>query len=361
MSELSGARYLISSLAIYYYLPAPRPQRILDLGLEQTPCQVQGSRETPPNDDKETQENQQNDALEQLCRNVVRLSVKTGHRFFCNQLFGGVDPVGLAGSWLTEALNTSQYTFEVGPVFTLIENVLLEKCLELFGFCSGGEGIFSPGGSMNNMYAMTLARYQRNPDSKRCGIFGSVPLVAFTSVEAHYSMKKAAHWIGLGLDNLCLVETNSRGQMCPRALEAAIGQVLAENGARIPFFVCATAGTTVLGAFDNFVEISEVCRRHHLWLHVDACLGGSAVLSPAKKEQLLLGIADADSLSWNPHKSLGVPLQCSMLLTRHEGLLHKCNSANADYLFQQDKFYDTNYDSGDKSVQCGRKVSGRGR
>lgn len=267
--------------------------------------------------------------------------------------------MGLSGSWLTEALNTSQYTFEVAPAFTLIENVLLEKCLQLFGFTSG-EGLFSPGGSISNMYAMALARYRQNPEYKRKGLFGSAPLVAFTSVEAHYSLKKAAHWIGLGLDNLELVDTNERGQMCSKALNGAIERIKATGDEkRVPFFVCATAGTTVLGAFDNLTEISEICQRHGIWLHVDACLGGSAVFAPVRKAELLEGINLADSLAWNPHKSLGVPLQCSMLLTRHEGLLHQCNSANADYLFQQDKFYDTNYDSGDKSVQCGRKVRGQ--
>ena len=64
----------------------------------------------------------------------------------------------------------------------------------------------------------------------------------------------------------------------------------------------------------------------------------------------------ADSIAWNPHKMLGAPLQTSPFITRHSGLLHHCNSASATYLFQQDKFYDVSYDTGDKSVQCGRKV-----
>lgn len=68
------------------------------------------------------------------------------------------------------------------------------------------------------------------------------------------------------------------------------------------------------------------------------------------------GIHRADSIAWNPHKSLGVPLQCSLLLIKENGLLHQCNSSAATYLFQQDKFYDVSYDTGDKSVQCGRKV-----
>ena len=66
-------------------------------------------------------------------------------------------------------------------------------------------------------------------------------------------------------------------------------------------------------------------------------------------------VCRADSVTWNPHKSLGVPLQCSAFLTTHEGLLASCNSTKASYLFQQDKVsYDVSYDTGDKSIQCGR-------
>lgn len=68
------------------------------------------------------------------------------------------------------------------------------------------------------------------------------------------------------------------------------------------------------------------------------------------------GIYRSDSLAWNPHKTMGVPLQCSIFLLRHRGMLHECNSSAAGYLFQPDKFYDISYDTGDKSVQCGRKV-----
>lgn len=85
------------------------------------------------------------------------------------------------------------------------------------------------------------------------------------------------------------------------------------------------------------------------------CLGGSVVFSQ-KHRHLINGIHRADSIAWNPHKSLGVPLQCSMFLIKENGLLHQCNSSAATYLFQQDKFYDVSYDTGDKSVQCGRKV-----
>lgn len=136
-------------------------------------------------------------------------------------------------------------------------------------------------------------------------------------------------------------------------LETRIQQTIAEG--KRPFYVNATAGTTVLGAFDDLNGIADVCKKYNLWMHVDACLGGSVILSKTHKK-LLNGIERTDSLSWNPHKSLGVPLQCSMFLIKEKGLLHQCNSTAAQYLFQQDKFYDISYDTGDKSVQCGRKV-----
>lgn len=64
----------------------------------------------------------------------------------------------------------------------------------------------------------------------------------------------------------------------------------------------------------------------------------------------------SNSISWNPHKILGVPLQCSLFLVKGKNSLHEANCAGAKYLFQQDKFYDVSWDTGDKSVQCGRKV-----
>uniref|UniRef100_A0A182R191 Glutamate decarboxylase n=1 Tax=Anopheles farauti TaxID=69004 RepID=A0A182R191_9DIPT len=291
--------------------------------------------------------------VERIIRQVLHYSVRTGHRHFHNQLFAGVDPYGLTGSWVTEALNTSQYTFEVGPTFTLIENAVVEKCLRLFNF-GQGDGILCPGGSMSNMYAMVTARYRAVPDVKRTGVSNlPQPLVVFTSEDAHYSITKAVHWLGFGLNNLVKVKSDHRGRMIPTELEKAIESVVASG--RKPFFVNATAGTTVLGAFDDFNSIADVCQRYGIWMHVDACLGGTAILSRRHK-LLLSGVDRAQSVAWNPHKTLGAPFQCSIFLIKERGLLHDCNAANADYLFQQDKFYDVSYDTGDKSVQCGRKV-----
>lgn len=82
-------------------------------------------------------------------------------------------------------MNTSQYTFEVGPVFTLIENAVLSKVLSLVGF-ENGDGIFCPGASISNMYGMVAARYKFSPDIKKTGNWNRKPLVAFTSEDVSF-------------------------------------------------------------------------------------------------------------------------------------------------------------------------------
>jgi len=121
------------------------------------------------------------------------------------------------------------------------------------------------------------------------------------------------------------------------------------------FFVNCTSGTTVVGAYDPIEEVNKICKKYNMWLHIDAAWGGGALLSK-KHKHLLKGIEEADSVTWNPHKMMGVINQCSAFLCKKKDILAKCNKMNASYLFQQDKLYDVSYDSGDKTLQCGRHV-----
>ncbi|KAG5837982.1 hypothetical protein ANANG_G00218940 [Anguilla anguilla] len=270
------------------------------------------------------------------------------HPLFFNQLFAGVDYHALAGRFLTETLNTSQYTYEVAPVFVLMEEVVLSQLRSLVGW-EAGDGIFCPGGSVSNMYAMNLARYRAFPQVKLRGLWAVPRLAVFTSQEGHYSICKAASFQGIGLENVFLVNVDGRGRMIPDDLDRKIE--LARMQGAVPFLVSATSGTTIQGSFDPLDRIASVCEKHGLWMHVDAAWGGSVLLSK-KHRHLLNGIERADSVTWNPHKMLLTGLQCSVF----GNLLKRCHCANATYLFQQDKFYDVSLDTGDKSVQCGRKV-----
>ncbi|MED6267332.1 Acidic amino acid decarboxylase gadl1, partial [Characodon lateralis] len=223
----------------------------------------------------------------QCCKDAIRYSVKTSHPRFFNQLFAGMEPHSMVASFIIEAIKTSLYTYEVAPVFTLMEDVVLRTMMELIGWEDGGDGLFNPGGSMSNMYAVNLARYSYCPDFKENGIYSSSRLVMLTSQEAHYSISKAAALLGLGTKNVYVVPSDYRGKMIPSALEEKIQ--LAKSEGAVPFFVNVTAGTTVFGAFDPIEEIADICEKHNLWLHVDACWGGGALMSK-KHKHLLNGI-----------------------------------------------------------------------
>lgn len=133
--------------------------------------------------------------------------------------------------------------------------------------------------------------------------------------QCHYSIGKGVAFMGMGLDNLINVKTDANGKMIPEDLEKKILEAKAEG--KTPYFVNATAGTTVFGAFDPIDEIADICQKYNLWMHVDGAWGGGALLSKTYSP-LLKGVERADSMTWNPHKLMGVPQQCSLVFTKHK-------------------------------------------
>ena len=294
------------------------------------------------------------DDLLPLIDSYLQYSVRTGHPQFHNQLWSGFSLPGFLGDVVTGVANTSIYTYEVAPVATLMELKLIERMNSFLGF-AGGEGTFCPGGSYANMLGMLCARDRAFPEVKKRGAAraGRQPAL-FVSDQAHYSFEKAANLLGIGIDNLVEVKSDARGRMDPSELEQEIQRCKKRGGS--PFFVGATAGTTVRGAFDPLTEIADVCCRHGLWLHVDGAWGGPVVLSE-RQRHLLDGIERADSFTWDAHKLMGASLTCTAFLIRKPGVLARtCSTGGADpgYLFHEGR--DSSFDLGRKSMLCGRRV-----
>ena len=100
---------------------------------------------------------------------------------------------------------------------------------------------------------------------------------------------------------------------------------------RSPLFASVSAGATNTGAVDPLDELADVCRRHGVWLHVDAAYGGFAVLADRGREALR-GIEAADSIALDPHKWLYQPMECGALLVRDGRLLRRAFEIVPDYL-----------------------------
>ena len=103
------------------------------------------------------------------CRAALRYQVRTGHPHFFNQLSQGLDIVSMAGEWLAATANANMFTYEIAPVFILMEHECLRKMREIIGF-DNGDSILAPGGSISNMYALMIARHKLYPQHKAHGM-----------------------------------------------------------------------------------------------------------------------------------------------------------------------------------------------
>ncbi len=286
------------------------------------------------------------EAIAKLRSVVLATPVTSGPGFF-NQLFGGREPIAVLAEMLAAITNNSMYTYKAAGVQVLVEQILLDKMADLAGL-SGGDGLFTPGGSLSNLAAMVIARNERIGNTREEGLPGGRHIV-YTSDESHYSVRKNAGLIGIGRENVRKIPVDEAGRMLPGELERAIREDTQQG--RSPLMVNATSGTTVMGAFDPVRAIADVCRSHGLWLHVDGAFGGSALLSK-KHAPLIDGLELADSFTWDAHKMMGVPLICSVMLTREPGMTTRHFDESAAYLFQQDE---DRLNPGTRSLQCGRR------
>lgn len=286
------------------------------------------------------------DVFRQL-REVIRRTPQTSNRRFFNQLWAGRVPMATAGEMLASLLNISMYTYKVGGPNILLEWVLLKKMCELAGF-ENGDGTFLPGGSMANMVGMVLGRNRALPGFREKGAQGK-RLTMYVSAHGHYSVRKNAGLIGIGRENCRDVPTDEDGRMCPLHLERMIKSDLADGA--VAAVVIATSGTTVRGSFDSIPELADLCEKYNIWLHVDGAVGGTLLLHPQYRSRLR-GLERADSMTWDAHKMMGIPLTCSTLLVRDQAILFDSFKESAEYLFQEDSDH---LNPGNRSIQCGRR------
>jgi glutamate/tyrosine decarboxylase-like PLP-dependent enzyme len=286
----------------------------------------------------------------ELVEKYLQYSVRTGSKRFLNQLYGGFNLPAFIGEVITSLANTSMYTYEVAPVATGVEKRMIALLTRYVGY-RAGDGIFLTGGSNANLVAMFTARNRSLPGCRENGYDRGRKLTAFVSEQAHYSFDVAANLLGMGTAAVIRVPADEHGRMIPAELDRAV-RASSERG-ETPFFVGATCGTTLLGAFDPLDALAAVCREHDLWLHADGSFGGSILLSDEHRH-LAAGSERTDSFSWNPHKLMNVPLPCSTLLVRERGVLEgNLTSMETGYLFHD---LEEGEDLGRKSIQCGRRV-----
>lgn len=282
-----------------------------------------------------------------ILQKLVLNTPKTSSALFFNQLFGGRHSKAVLGDLLAVLLNNSMATYKISGPQVGVEKAIISKICSLVGYGESAGGTFPTGGSMSNFMSLVMARDKVDSSIKNKGI--NRQLIAYTSENSHYSIAKNASFIGIGKNNVRYIQSNEKGAMCVEDLQ---NQIEKDIGSGLtPFYVNATAGTTVLGAFDSVKEISAVCKKHNIWLHLDGAFGGTVIFSE-KYKNLIEGVSATDSFCFNAHKTLGAPLSTSILVVKNKNDLYDSFNNEASYLYQT---HDEDYNLGQTSFECGRR------
>ncbi|MCJ1355000.1 MAG: hypothetical protein MMC33_004991 [Icmadophila ericetorum] len=301
------------------------------------------------------------DGLLTVVKAILQYSVNTWDQGFLDKLYASTNAVGVVSELILAVLNTNVHVFATSPALTIIEKTTTKTLANLFGLNGPhAGGISVQGGSASNTTSIVVARNTKFPETKEQGNSASgLKLILFTSAHGHYSIEKAAQMLGFGSSAVWPIPVDSQGHMIPSALDTRIQE--AKSQGFTPFYLNATAGTTVLGSFDPFPALAEICHAHNLWFHIDASWGGPAIFSLTYAHKLK-GSELANSIAINPHKMMGVPITCSFLLGADMRQFHTANTLPASYLFHNDSPGGHGrlgnveiYDLADLTLQCGRR------
>ncbi len=234
---------------------------------------------------------------------------------------------GVLGELLTAALNGNGMLWKSGPAVTELEEVTLRWLRAWSGLPDDWFGITFDTASTSSLHAIAAARELADPEARTRG--ASPGLIVYTSEQSHSSIEKGAISLGMGQQNVRRIPTDDEFRMRPDVLAALIEADLAAG--LKPCCVTATVGTTSTTSVDPVPAIAELCRKHKLWLHVDAAYAGSAAILPEFR-WAFAGCEHADSLVTNPHKWLLTPVDCSVFYTRHPEVLRRAFSLIPEYL-----------------------------
>lgn len=267
-------------------------------------------------------------------------------------------PVPIAGLFDAVGAITNQVMaiYEMGPWSTAVERAMVERLGEFIGWSADSfAGLVTHGGSLGNLTALLTARNVALGNAWEAGLSQrQTPPVVVAHQDAHYSVSRAAGVIGIGIDQVVRCGLDSKRRMDPNQLDELLTDLRSRNVPIVAVSGCACA--TPIGAFDPLTEIAEVCRRHEVWLHVDAAHGGAACLS-RKYRHLVAGLDQADSLVMDAHKMMFVPALCAFVFYRNKEHRFETFRQDAPYLFDPSAPGLAEYDSGMLTAECTKRAA----
>src|ERR1044072_5331131 len=259
---------------------------------------------------------------------------------------------GILAEIVTAPLNVNAMTWRTCPAATELETVVVDWLRQWGGLSQQFEGVGYDTASVGIMHALAVAREEAAPATRKVGLTGrNLPrLRIYTSDQAHSSAEKAAIALGLGEENVVRIQSDDHFRMEVNSL----GQKIIEDRQNDlqPLAVVATVGTTSTASVDPVRDIGNLCREAKIWLHIDAAYGGGFTMLP-EYEWMREAWELADSIVINPHKTLFVPLDFSVLYVRDLERLRRVFTLVPEYLRGDTVEAEKNYM--DYGIQLGRR------
>ncbi len=229
------------------------------------------------------------------------------------------EPGAELGAHIAISHNQGVTNWQVSPGGAVLEEICCKELCKLFGLAPASDATVMYCGTYANQQALYMALHRHAERRGFClaeaGVSGFEDpsrLAVICSADAHFSLKHAVRMLGLGNSCLVSIENDDNCRMEESRLRSTLEQI---EDSRDVFCVVATTGTTSTGAVDPVPPIADLCEDLGAWLHVDGAYGLAYKLVPEAAE-LFDGIERADSITWDPHKQLGVPIPNSVLFVR---------------------------------------------
>jgi aromatic-L-amino-acid decarboxylase len=290
--------------------------------------------------------------LGDIDRLIVPGMVHWSHPMFLGYFGWTTTAPAILGEIVTAPLNVNAMTWRTCPAATELETLVVDWIRQWMHLPKEFGGVVYDTASVGVMHALAVAREEAAPSVRKHGLVGAgAPLFrVYASEQAHSSAEKAAIALGLGEENVRRVPIDARFCLDPRRLREMIAQDVGDKVK--PLAVIATVGTTSTASVDPVREIAKICRENKMWLHIDGAYGAGFAILPENKS-LTSGWSEADSIVVNPHKSLFVPLDFSVLYVSDLERLRRVFTLVPEYLRGDTVEAQKNYM--DYGIQLGRR------
>lgn len=239
-------------------------------------------------------------------------------------------PPSILAEMIISTLGAQCMIWETSPAAAELEEKMMIWLRELIGLPGNFEGVIQDSASTSTLAAILTAR-EKATDFRinEEGAASAGKLRVYCTGQTHSSVEKAVRISGIGSKNLVRIPVKADFTMDPEKLQAAVEEDLSRGF--LPCCTVATIGTTGVAAADPVRAIGEICSKNGIWLHVDAAMGGTALILP-EFQWMLDGREYIDSLVFNPHKWMFTNFDCSAFFIKHPGLLIRTFEILPEYL-----------------------------